>query len=109
MLLAPDMAITLLCRCAAPSILPALGKGREVTTGQLFIPIHSVYEGAAPDYGFQSLYVQVHWACIPRSSASLSWLSQQDLVPQHPVPLVSKALSASSCLIQNNLETNIYP
>lgn len=38
MLLAPDMAIPLLCRCAAPSILPALGKGRGVTTRQLLFP-----------------------------------------------------------------------
>lgn len=62
-------------RRGAPSIPPALGKGREVTRVQLFIPIHSnpvAMKMLTPGYGFQTLYLQVHWACTSGETAHIA-------------------------------------
>lgn len=84
-------------RCGVPSIplgfplSPFLGKGRKVTRGWFFIPTHSnptTMRMLAPEHGFQSLSLQMHWACTPGDTAltSCAPVPAAEAGPGHPTP-----------------------
>lgn len=92
-----------------PGMSPFLGRGRKVTRGWFFIPTHSntgAMKMLAPEYAFQNL--------SPKALALYTWGHCPYLLcpcpscrgrtwPPNTLILWPAAVSANSCMIQNNL------